>query len=72
MVPLSAVEAGQTVRLRCVNACGGLEARLAAMGLLPGVELEVIRSAPNGPFIIEVKSTRLVLGRGMAQKIEVD
>ena len=63
-MPLSAVAAGERVRLRSVEAGGGLESRLAAMGLLPGVELEVIRNAEHGPFIIEVKGTRLVLGRG--------
>jgi len=71
-MPLSAVAVGQRVRVRTIDAGGGLEARLAAMGLLPGVELEVIRNPMSGPFIIEVKGTRLVLGRGMARKIEVD
>ncbi|MBN1213296.1 MAG: ferrous iron transport protein A [candidate division Zixibacteria bacterium] len=72
MMPLSMVNTGRRVRLLTVKAGRGLQARLAAMGLVPGVELEVIRNSHHGPFIVSVKDTRLVLGRGMAHKIEVE
>ena len=39
-------------------------------GLVPGTELEVI-SRGRGPVIISVNSNRLILGYGMASKIEV-
>ena len=71
-MPLSMVSSGRKVRLLAVRAGRGLQARLAAMGLFPGAELEVIRNSHHGPFIVSVKDTRLVLGRGMANKIEVE
>jgi len=71
-MPLSMVNSGRKVRLLAVRAGRGLQARLAAMGLVPGAELEVIRNSHHGPFIVSVKDTRLVLGRGMAHKIEVE
>jgi len=70
-MPLSIVQPGRRVRLVSVNAGRGLRGRLTAMGLLPGTEIEVIRNSAHGPFIISVKGTRLVLGRGMAHKIIV-
>jgi Fe2+ transport system protein FeoA len=54
-----------------VEAGGDLQSRLAAMGLVPGVEIEVIQNFMQGPFLIEVKGSRIILGRGMAQKIRV-
>ena len=71
-MPLSMVAAGKKVKLLTVNAGRGLKARLANMGLVPGVELEVISNSRRGPFIVAVKETRLLLGRGMAHKIEVE
>ena len=70
-MPLAMVEAGRKVRLVSVQAGRRLQARLAAMGLVPGVELEVVGNALQGPFIVAVKDGRMVLGRGMAQKILV-
>jgi Fe2+ transport system protein FeoA len=44
--------------------------RLAELGLTPGMRLEVINRSP-GPFIVQVRGTRLVLGRGMVERIVV-
>jgi Fe2+ transport system protein FeoA len=41
------------------------------MGLLPGSEVEVVRNHMHGPIIVQVKESRLVIGRGMALKIDV-
>ncbi|MGC9329190.1 MAG: FeoA family protein [Candidatus Hinthialibacter sp.] len=58
------------MRLAYVNGGRELRSRLADMGLLPGMEVRVIRNT-GGPFIIAVKDSRLAIGRGMAQKIFV-
>ena len=69
-MPLSMVGPGQKVRLVSVAGGRNMRTRLAAMGLVPGTELEVI-SRGRGPVIISVNSNRLILGYGMASKIEV-
>ncbi|MBN2583147.1 MAG: ferrous iron transport protein A [Planctomycetes bacterium] len=68
---LSGVTEGKTVRLVRVDAGCGLRSRLTAMGLVPGVELQVVRNGGRGPFIVAVKGTRIMLGRGMAEHIVV-
>lgn len=70
-MPLTIVQAGRRVRVLAVEAGYGLQGRLAAMGLIPGVEVEVLQNTMNGPFLISVKGSRIMLGRGMAQKIQV-
>ncbi|RLB91454.1 MAG: hypothetical protein DRH50_11055 [Deltaproteobacteria bacterium] len=70
-MPLAIVQAGRWVRIVTVNAGHRLQNRLAAMGLVPGVEIKVLRNSMNGPFLIEVKGSRIMLGRRMSQKIIV-
>ncbi len=69
--PLSAVMAGETVKLAKIDAGRGLNSRLASMGLLPNVEITVVRNSHPGPFVINVKGSKMMLGRGMAHKIMV-
>lgn len=70
-VPLTSVAAGRTVRLVAIEAGRGLQSRLAAMGLVPGVELRVVSNGAWGPFIVAVKESRVMLGRGMSDKVYV-
>jgi len=70
-MPLSEVRTGQRVKLQAIRAGRSLQARLAAMGLVPGVELEVVSNSLWGPLIIAIKESRVILGRGVTEKIEV-
>jgi ferrous iron transport protein A len=69
--PLSAVRSGEKARLVRVAAGRGLNSRLAAMGFVPNVELQVVSNGHPGPFVLIVKDVKMVLGRGIAQKIMV-
>jgi Fe2+ transport system protein FeoA len=66
---------GQGYRGRGNGGCGrGFLETLRVLGITEGDELLVLRSAPfHGPVLVEVKrlGTKVALGRGMAQKIEV-
>ncbi|MBN1804706.1 MAG: ferrous iron transport protein A [Sedimentisphaerales bacterium] len=69
--PLSNVRSGETVKLASIDAGRGLHSRLASMGLLPNVQITVVSNNQSGPFVISVKNSKMMLGRGMAQKIMV-
>jgi len=69
--PLSSVKTGKKVLLVRVNAGRGLNSRLASMGLVANTEIRVVSNSHPGPFVIIVKDTRVMLGRGMAHKIMV-
>jgi Fe2+ transport system protein FeoA len=70
--PLSTVLAGTSVVLRRIRAGQELESRLLAMGFVPGETVTVCRNAAHGPLVVGVKGSRIMLGRGMAEKIAVD
>jgi len=47
--------------------------RLEDMGLTPGTEVRVVRSAPfNGPLEVYARGSKLVIGRGMAERVFVE
>jgi Fe2+ transport system protein FeoA len=71
-IPLIMASRGSKVRLVSINGGKQMTSRLAAMGLLPGVEVEIISNTPGDPFILDVRGSRLALGRGMAHKIFVN
>ena len=71
-MPLTMVTEGARAILRSVEGGRQLRGRLAALGLLPGTELEVIQNSGHGPFVIAVKGSRIVIGRGMADRIAVE
>ena len=71
-MPLTMVDEGKKAILRSIEGGRQLRGRLAALGLLPGTELEVFQNSGHGPFVVSVKGSRIVIGRGMAARISVD
>ena len=69
--PLSLAKAGESVRLIKVDGGNGLKQRMVSMGLLPGASFEVVKNKGNGPVVLSVKGARLIVGRGMSDKIMV-
>lgn len=70
--PLTKITEGVKAKLHAITGGRELRTRLAALGLLPGTEIEVIQNSGKGPFVVSVKGSRIVIGRGMAAKVEVD
>lgn len=71
-MPLTMVTEGARAIMRSIEGGRELRGRLAALGLLPGAELEVIQNSGHGPFVVAVKGSRIVIGRSMAERIAVD
>ena len=80
-VPLTALKKGESGIITSIRAAPGrgrcwgwgFQKRLVDMGLTPGTKVKMIRSAPfNGPIEVLVRGYRLILGRGMAERILVE
>ena len=71
-MPLTMVSEGQEVVLHAILGGRGIRRRLTDMGLHPGAKMRVVANSGGGPFVIGVGDTRLMIGRGMAQKIMVE
>ena len=70
VLPLTNARSGQPVVLVKISGGHRVAHRLAELGLTPGVELEVLQNK-GGPILLAVRSTRLAIGRGMANKVMV-
>ncbi|MCK4999052.1 MAG: ferrous iron transport protein A [Anaerohalosphaera sp.] len=68
---LSEAIAGQKVSLASIDAGQELNSRLAAMGMVPNVIMTIVSNASSGPLVVNVKGSKIVLGRGMVGRIMV-
>ena len=70
---LEKMKAGEKVIVRNIRGGCGLRRRLGNLGIHPDDRLDVIRSGFfGGPLMIRVHGVEIGLGRGMAEKIEVE
>ena len=72
-VPLSAL--GRHAEVRITNITGGFrfQQRLQSMGIHDGQIIKIKSKQPfRGPLTIEVCGSQMTIGRGMANKIQVE
>jgi ferrous iron transport protein A len=69
---LSAVRSGEQVRIHRIRGGHHFLSRLASLGFTPGARLRVVQNYGRGPIIVNLRDTRVALGRGEAAKIEVE
>lgn len=70
---LTQIEKGNRVRIVKFYGGEGFEYKLRQMGLSKGECMYMVRKAPiGGPIIVEVKGRFIAIGRGIANKIEVE
>jgi len=68
---IAGISSGKQVELVGVDAGCNLRGRLLALGFIKGSIITVISNEGNGPLLIKVGESRLTIGRGMAERIEV-
>jgi ferrous iron transport protein A len=69
---LTAVPIGSAARVVAVNGTNRISRRLMEMGVIPGVLLEVLKTAPFGdPIEVRVRGYNLAMRRSEAEAIEV-
>jgi len=69
--PLTAAGGSQIFKLDRISGGTEIQARLAALGFVPGAEVELMNSHRAGSVVVGLKESRLVLGFGMAQHVWV-
>jgi len=73
LINLIDLEEGQSAVIISLAAGSRATKRLVDLGLTPGTPIRISRKAPFfGPVEIEVRGSKLVLGRGVASKILVN
>lgn len=71
-VKLSALGPGAEARVAAVRGSGPISLRLQEMGIVPGISLRVVKTAPFGdPFEIRLLGYSLAMRRNEADLVEV-
>ena len=76
-IPLAILPVGAKGKITGIRGGRGLVRRLSDMGFIQGVDVKVVHSHAShnpgrgGPLVVEVKDSRIALGRGVAMKIMV-
>ena len=70
MMPLTLAKIGETYFVNKVSGSDDMRRHLAELGFVIGSSVSVINEI-NGNYILNVKGTRLALGKSMASRIMV-
>jgi ferrous iron transport protein A len=70
-LPLTLMQVGKKVKIASITGGERVRARLANLGLLPDVEVQVLNRSKGGPLLLMVKGSRLALGQSLSSKIMV-
>jgi Fur family ferric uptake transcriptional regulator len=71
LLPLDQAKTGEKLLIKAFSGGAKARLRLLTMGLRTGDRIEVINNAGQGQLVVAIDFKRLVLGRGLAQKILV-
>jgi len=68
---LSDCKPGEEVKVSLVHGGPGMRAHLSGLGIYKDSHIGVIKKGKPGPFLLNVKNSRIAIGWGMAKRIEV-
>lgn len=71
LLSLAEAKPGRPLQVKLIEGGRSLCARMAALGIYPGVELELLCSGCGAPCLIKVRGSTLSLGAGVSNKIKV-
>lgn len=72
IIAITSLKTGDKAKIVFVRGGGGVMQRLCDLGLTNGTEVSLVRTAPiHGPIEICVRGCKLIIGRGIAEKIFV-
>ena len=71
LVPLHKAKQGEKLIIKDFQAGKSMQLRISSMGLKTGDLIEVVSSGFGGQVVVAIGDNRLILGKGMAEKIRV-
>jgi len=71
-MPLAMLSENDEAKVVEVRGGRGLVRRLSELGFTPGAKVKILFSNSPGPVVIDVRGSRIALGRGLLMRIIVD
>lgn len=71
-IPLAMLPENEEATIVELRGGRGLVRRLSEMGFTYGTKVKVLKSVSPGPVLVDVKGSRIALGRGVTMRIMVN
>ena len=71
LITLADLKSGESATISALKAGRNINARLSTLGFTPGVIIQMKHNYGHGPIVVNVRDTRIALGRGEARTILV-
>jgi len=71
-IPLAMLPENNEAKVVEIRGGRGLVRRLSELGFTPGTTVKLLFSNSPGPALVDVRGSRIALGRGLLMKIFVD
>jgi len=68
---LNNASVGETYTMLGLEGGQRFREKIYSMGLNPGVKFKILQNSGNGPVEIQVRQTKLAIGRGMTSRIKI-
>lgn len=68
-IPLAMVSEGTECQVEEIRGGRGIMRRLQELGFTTNEKIKVLHTNPPGPILVEVKDSRVAIGRGIGMKI---
>ncbi|MHA1450754.1 MAG: FeoA family protein [Candidatus Hodarchaeales archaeon] len=72
LMPLSNLTEGHRGIIRYLNGGPRVVNRIAELGFVPGEKVKVMKNFGFGPVMVEIRGSRMGIGRGLSEKIIVE
>ncbi len=69
VIPLGLLNEGEEAEIFNTRGGRGAILRVNELGFYPGSRIKIIRNIKAGPVLVELKGSRIAIGRGIAMKI---
>lgn len=70
-IPLCALRTGEKGVVTRIAGGRGMLERMTSLGFVPGTEVCILQNFRHGPLLVQAHQTRIVLGRGVATRIQI-
>ncbi|MDO4630240.1 MAG: FeoA family protein [Planctomycetia bacterium] len=69
---LTKAQRGDRHKIASIQANASVSGKLAALGLIPGSEIDILQCSLHGAAIVSCKGAQFALGRGLADLIYLE
>ena len=69
--PLHLHSIGEKLTVVSLDGSDFFKEKLICQGIIPGAQIEIVNKRTNGPLVLRINQTKVIIGSGMTERIFV-